>query len=73
MGRKSECVYPGLRKLMEEQGLCMNAITQVLGIARNNASRKLRGKARLTLAEAFLIQKHFAPDRTIEELFGGKG
>lgn len=61
--------YPVLERLIWEKGLFKKDIAEQLDVSVAQFLRKLNGEYRFWLDEAFILQKKFFPDITVEELF----
>ncbi len=67
--RKQVPAFPELEKQILVKGLLKREIASGLGIAESTLSRKLTGKAELTLKEICYLHK-LLPDISVEVLFG---
>ena len=61
--------YPNLRAEMSRIGIKQGDIAKLLGVGEITVSKKMNGKSKFTIDEAFLIKKTFFPDFTIDYLF----
>ena len=69
MGANAKIKYPNLRAEMSRTGIKQIDIAKVLGVSKIAVYQKMNGKSRFTIDEAFLIQKTFFPNFTVDYLF----
>lgn len=65
----SNIKYPNLRAEMARRNITIQAIAEELGVNRDSAGRKLSGKSRIGLDEAFKITRKFFPEKELPYLF----
>lgn len=69
MARQSNIMFSNLRAEMARKQVTIQEIADMIGVGRDAASKKLSGKAPLTLAEAFRIETEYFPDSDVRYLF----
>lgn len=61
--------HPNLRAEMSRIGIRQRDIAKLLGVSELTVSKKMNGKSSFTIDEAFLIQKTFFPNLSLDYLF----
>ena len=61
--------HPNLRAEMSRIGIRQKDIAKLLGVSELTVSKKMNGKSSFTIDEAFLIQKTFFPNLSLDYLF----
>ena len=62
-------MYDRLLKEMSNAGISLSDISKTTGLRYQAVSRKINGHSDFWLQEAFLIQKKYFPQITVEDLF----
>lgn len=69
MDVKARIKHPNLRAELSRNGIKQKDVAKLLGVSELTVSKKINGKTSFTIDEAFLIQKTFFPNFTVDYLF----
>lgn len=69
---KTKSIYRNLVAEMARKGVTTQDLADAMGCVRETVSRKITGKTKITLEEAFLIRDTLFPNLGIEMLFTRK-
>ena len=69
--RNSNIAFENLRAEMSRKNLGITEMAKALNVNRNTLARRLACKSRISLREAFAIQRAFFPESDIRYLFHG--
>lgn len=65
--------YLNLKGEMAKKNITMEELSKLLGIHRNSVANKINGDSNFSVEEAFMIQKRYFPQLSLNYLFRKEG